>query len=129
MRCEYLEKVFETEESWRAATKAERLVGGAFLRSKEKGFDVVVFDGHLYEIADNFPEFVEVMKTAQLTEIYYTSDWSNWMGDALRVDEAGLTLREIVRLDNPLYKKEMDRWGESWERKTIPALRFCLEEV
>lgn len=129
MKNEYLEKVFETEESWQAATKAERLLGGAFLRSKEKGFNVVVFDGHLYEIADNFPDFVNVMKVAQLTEIYYTSDWSNWLGDALRVDEAGLKLREIVRLENPEYKKNMERYGESMERKTIPALRFSLEEV
>lgn len=127
MQNEYLEKIFETEQSWRAATKSERLVGGAFIRSKDLGFNVVTFDGHLYEIADNFPEFVEVMKAAQLTEIYYTSDWSNWMGDALRVDESGLKLRGVVRLENPVHKKCMERYGESWDPETIPALRFCLE--
>lgn len=130
MKNEYLEKICETEQSWRAATKAEQLVGGAFVRSKEKGFNVVTLDESLRKIANNFPDFVKVMKAAKLTEIYYIADWSNWLGDALRVDEAGLKLRGIVRLENPGYKKNMDRYGEPWgEPEIIPALRFCLEEV
>lgn len=128
MKNEYLEKICETDQSWRAATKAEQLVAGAFCRSKDKGFNVVTFDDSLRKVADYFSEFVEVMKAAQLTEIYYTADYSNWLGHALRVDEAGLKLRGIVRLENPVYKKNVERFGEPWgEPKAIPALRFCLE--
>lgn len=127
MKNEYLEKVFETEQTWSVATEAERMVGGAFTRSKKKGFDVVTYDQPLHYIADILPDFIKVMQTAQLTEIYYTGEWSNWQGDALRLDEGGLKLRGIVRMENPFRKKELKRWGESQEAETIPALHFSLE--
>lgn len=127
MKNEYLEKVFETEQTWSAATEAERKLGGAFIRSKRNGFDVVTYDQPLHEIADILPEFIKVMQAAQLTEIYYTGAWSNWQDDALKMDEAGLKLRGIVRMENPVRKQELERWGHSLEAETIPALRFSLE--
>lgn len=129
MENKYLEHIFHNDQTWKEATRVERVVGGAFLRSREKGFKVATYDDPLHYLTDNLPEFTAVMRSAGLTEFYYVGDWSNWQWDALELDEAGWKLLGIMRIENQEYKKELERWGESDRPETIPALRFCLEEV
>lgn len=129
MRNEFLEKICETDQSWRAATKAEQLVAAAFCRAKDKGYDFLAYDDPLHYLTDNLPEFTTVMQHAGLTEFYYVGDWSNWRWDALELDEAGWKLLGIMRIENQEYKNDLERWGESDRSQTIPALRFRLEGV
>lgn len=128
MKSEYMERIYETEETWAAATKMERLVAGAFIRAKNKGFDVFAYDESLNLLTRSLPEFTAIMRAAGLSELYYTANGSNWMMDALELDEAGWKLLGIVRLENAEYKKELDRWGSSDRSETIPALRFRFKE-
>ena len=129
MKNEYLEKISETDQSWRAAKKAERLVAANFARSKDQGYDFLTYDEPLGRLTDRLTEFTDVMRSAGLTEFYYVGDWSNWRWDALELDEAGWKLKCIIRIKNPKYTKDLERYGESDRSETIPALRFCLEEV
>lgn len=129
MKNEYLERISETEAAWTGSTRTEKTVASAFYRSKDKGYDFLAYDDPLHYLTDNLPEFTAVMRSAGLTEFYYVGDWSNWRWDALELDEAGWKLLGIMRIENQEYKKELERWGESDRPETIPALRFCLEEV
>ena len=128
MKSEYLERIYETQETWNAATKMEQRVAGSFIRAKDRGFDIFTYDESLNRLTMGMSEFTAIMRTAGLVEFYYTGDWSNWQWDALELDEAGWKLLGIVRLENPEYKKDLERWGRSDRLETIPALRFRFKE-
>lgn len=128
MKNDYMERISETETAWASASKMEQRVSANFGRAKERGFDIFVFSEPLHCLTQNLPEFTAIMHTADLTEFYYSAEWSNWMQDALELDEAGWKMQGITRLENPERKKDLERWGSSDRPETIPALRFIFAE-
>lgn len=77
------------------------------------------------------PDLLIALRNAEINDFYLTKLGNS--DDELEaiwlMDHQGLRLREVTFLDNPQYVSEVKEWGESWQKQTIPALRFSFKET
>lgn len=77
------------------------------------------------------PDLLTALRNAKVNDFYLTKLGNS--DDELEaiwlMDHQELRLREVTFLDNPQYIAEFKEWGESWQKQTVPALRFSFEET
>lgn len=126
MKNAYLDMVNDKIQAGEDVNAGARDLCGAYIRSVDKGFEVILFDSLLREA--RLAGMVEAMKAAGVNELYYAEGWSNQIELFLMLDDLGLKLRGVVRLENAQRRMELDRWGCSDQPETIAALQFKLKE-
>ena len=126
MKNGHLDRINDRIQDREFVNDGERDLVWAYKQSADKGFEVIIFDSSMRE--RHLEEMVNAMKAAGVNELYYSGGWSNHIERYLLLDEMGLKLRGVVRLENAYRKKELDRWGFSDQPETIAALRFSFEE-
>lgn len=124
MKNEYLDNLITSAEEGKQLSDGERDVAWAYKRSAENGFDVITWYECMWE--NEVEAVVQTLRAAGINELYVTSQASNMLGVYLMLDELGLKLRGVVRLDNPKCKADMERWGRSIWDETIPAMKLSF---
>lgn len=125
MKNQYIENLAEKMRN-SEVTGGERNLVWAYSRSVREGFKVITVSDCLFE--KDVESFVAALHIAGVSEIYITSQSSNMLGVYLMLDELGLKLRGVVRLENPAYARDIERWSSSIEETTIPAMWFSFSE-
>lgn len=125
MKNQYIENLAEKMRN-SEVTGGERNLVWAYSRSVREGFKVITVSDCLFE--KDVESFVAALHIAGVSEIYITSQSSNMLGVYLMLDELGLKLRGVVRLENPAYARDIERWSSSIEETTIPAMWFSFLE-
>ena len=125
MKNQYIENLAEKMRN-SEVTGGERNLVWAYSRSVREGFKVITVSDCLFE--KDVESFVAALHIAGVSEIYITSQSSNMLGVYLMLDELGLKLRGVVRLENPAYARDIERWSRSIEETTIPAMWFSFSE-
>ena len=125
MKNQYIENLAEKMRN-SEVTGGERNLVWAYSRSVREGFKVITVSDCLFE--KDVESFVAALHIAGVSEIYITSHSSNMLGVYLMLDELGLKLRGVVRLENPAYARDIERWSSSIEETTIPAMWFSFSE-
>lgn len=113
MNNQYIETLAWKMQKREATTGGERSLACAYLRSVREGFKVITVSDCLWE------KDVESFVAAQA---------SNMLGVYLMLDDLGLKLRGVVRLENPAYARDIERWGHTHEETTIPAMWLSFSE-
>lgn len=126
MTNQYIENLLSKMQNKQAITGGEWSLAFAYRMSNREGFDVITVCDVIWE--KDVESFVAALHNAEVTEIYITSQASNMLGVYLMLDELGLKLRGVVRLENPAYAKDIERWGRTSEEPTIPAMRLSFTE-
>ena len=124
MRNEYLENLLERMENEKGFTTGEYDLARAYKHSVRDGFEVLTFDEILWE--KDVEDFVTALWESNMNELYVTNQASNMLGVYLMLDKLGLKVRGIVELENPAYKRDMERWGQSYHAQYIPALKLTF---
>lgn len=118
---EYIEKL-EKEIGWDKASAGQRKLVSAYLVSVRNGYeDLVVFESFNFKEAG---DFYSELKAAGITELFYGSETSNYLDDFLAFQKAGAKMVGMVELENPKYKRDIERWGHSWEKPVISAIKW-----
>lgn len=125
MKNEYIENLIESIKEGQKVENGAHCIAGAYDRSKRAGMDVLTWNEVMWE--QDVESVVETLRAAGINELYITNQASNMLDVYLMLDELGLKLRGIVRLENPRYKQDMERWGSSFEAETIPAMKLSFE--
>ena len=125
MKNQYIENLAEKMRN-SEVTGGERNLVWAYSRSVREGFKVITVSDCLFE--KDVESFVAALHIAGVSEIYITSQSSNMLGVYLMLDELGLKMRGVVRLENPAYARDIERWSSSIEETTIPAMWFSFSE-
>lgn len=123
----YIENLIEKIQDGKKVEHGTQSIVWAYESAKRRGFDVLTWSEVMWE--KDVESIVETLRAAGINELYITSQASNMLGVYLMLDELGLKLRGVVRLENPAYKQDMERWGSSCESETIPAMKLSFEEV
>lgn len=128
MKNTYIESLMNKIQDKQEVTSGERALAWAYESSIiRKGFEVLAFGEILWE--KDVETFVEALRASGIGELYMTTQSSNMLEVYLMLDELGLKLRGMVRLENAEYKRDVERYGNSCETPTIPAMKFSFEEV
>lgn len=128
MKNTYIENLFKKMKDHQEVTEGERALARAYEDSIiNKGFELIAYDDILWE--NTVQSFVEALRAAEVREIYFTSQASNMLESYLMLDEMGLKLKGMVRLESTRYKQEMAQYGYSLSQPTLPAMKFCFEEA
>lgn len=128
MKNTYIENLFKKTKDHQEVTEGERALARAYEDSIiNKGFELIAYDDILWE--NTVQSFVEALRAAEVREIYFTSQASNMLESYLMLDEMGLKLKGMVRLESTRYKQEMAQYGYSLSQPTLPAMKFCFEEA
>ena len=126
MNNQYIETLAWKMQNREATTGGERSLACAYLRSVRDGFKVITVSDVLWE--KDVESFVAALHIAGVSEIYITTQASNMLGVYLMLDDLGLKLRGVVRLENPAYARDIERWGHTHEETTIPAMWLSFSE-
>lgn len=106
-------------------TSGERLLAVAYVYSMREGYDVIAVNEIIWE--QDVETFVEAIQKAEIDEIYMTTQASNMLNVYLMLDEMGLKLRGVVRLENPRHAEDAEKYGYSYEPATVAAMKFSFE--
>lgn len=105
-------------------TDAERFVISTYRASKNMGLGVfAVFQNFRSDLVGDI--YYE-LKRAGVKEIYYASDWSNYMESLMDFQKAGARIEGMAEIQNPRYKEEIEKFGESTEKEFFPAIKWVL---
>jgi len=126
MTNQYIETLVSKMMNKETTTGGERSLAFAYRLSNREGFEVITVSDVLWE--KDVESFVAALHMAGVNEIYFTSQASNMLGVYLMLDELGLKLRGVVRLKNPAYARDIERWERTHEEPTIPAMRLSFSE-
>lgn len=124
MKNEYLDNLIASAEEGKQLSAGERDVAWAYKRSAENGFDVITWGECMWE--NEVEDVVQTLRAAGINDLYVTSQASNMLGVYLMLDEQGLKLQGVVRLENPQYKADMERWGRTFRDETVPAMKLSF---
>ncbi len=120
---EYIEKLNKKIE-WKNLNKGQKALVSAYMRSKDDGYDcMVVMDSFSLEAAN---DFFKDLKAAGITEIYYLSESSNYLGSFVAFQNAGAKIVGMVEIENGKYKMDMNRWGFSDWNQYLPAMKWQI---
>ena len=122
----YLDTLRESIKAGQKASHGAAAVAGAYYSSTRHGFDVIIWSDVMWE--DDVEDIVKTLRAAGINELYITSQASNMLGIYLMLDELGMKLRGVVRLENPEYEQDVEKWGYSYEAPTIPAMKLSFED-
>ena len=103
---------------------AQNAVVCAYIGTQHAGADVLMWPEVIWE--SDVLGIVKTLRAAGIDELYITNQASNMLDVYLMFDELGLKLRGVVRLENPRYKYDMERWGHSSASETIPAMKLSF---
>lgn len=128
MKNTYIENLMGKIQDRQEVSGGERALAWAYENSIiRKGFEVLVFGEILWEY--DVETFVEALRASGISEFYMATQASNMLETYLMLNELGLKLRGVVRLENAQYKRDVEQYGSSFETPTIPAMKFSFEEV
>ena len=122
----YMENLARDIESGKLESSAVCTIVRCYKIAKYYEADIITCDEVLWE--SDAATIVAVLRKAGINELYITAQASDMFGVYLLLDNAGLKLRGVVQIENPKYKKDMDKWGSSFEKRYIPALRFSFQD-
>lgn len=118
---EYIEKL-NTENEWTDLSRGQKDLVSAYLVSTRNGYEcMAVFESFN---ADEAGDFYSELKAAGINELFYGSETSNYLDAFLAFQKAGAKMVGMVELENPKYKRDIERWGNSWEKPVIPAIKW-----
>ena len=105
-------------------TDAERFVISAYKVCNGMGLETfVIFNNFHPGIAGSV---YNELKKAGVREMFYASEWSNYMESLMDFQKAGARIEGMVEIANPRYKEEIEKFGESTEKEFIPAIKWVL---
>ena len=126
MKNSYLENLLNAIEGGENVKHGALSVAQCYYTSKEKGFGVMAWNEIMWD--SDVEDVVSTLKDAGVNELYITNQASNMLDVYLMMDDIGLKLRGIVRLENPDHKREVERWGKAFSPEFIPAMKLSFEE-
>lgn len=126
MKNEYLDNLIENIKAGKNVPHGAAEIARTYYSSNKRGFSCITWDDVMWE--DDVENIVETLRAAGVNELYITNQASNMLDVYLMLDELGLKLRGVVRLANPQYKEDMERWGASFNSENIPAMKLSFEE-
>ena len=124
MNNSYIENLIENIKEGQKVSHGAAFVVNAYRSASRNGFEVLTWSEVMWE--QDVACIVETLRAAGINELYITNQASNMLDVYLMLDELGLKLRGVVRLENPVYKNDMERWGSSFENETIPAMKLSF---
>lgn len=105
-------------------TDAEKFMISAYRVCKDMELDLfVVFENFRRDIVT---DIYHELKRAGVKEIYFASNWSNYMESLMEFQKAGARIDGMVEIENPKQKEEIEKYGESMEKEFIPAIKWIL---
>lgn len=126
MKNEYLDNLIENITDGQKVPHGAAEIAWSYYNSNLRGLDAITWNDVMWE--QDVESIVETLRAAGINELYITTQASNMLDVYLMLDELGLKLRGVVRLDNPKYKQDMERWGDSFEAATIPAMKLSFDD-
>lgn len=126
MNNSYLENLVNAIESGEKVEHGVRSLAYCYYNSKVSGMDVIACSQVLWD--SDVEDVVSTLKAAEVNELYITNQASNMLDVYLMMDDLGLKLRGVVRLENPDHKREMERFGEAFSPEFIPAMKLSFED-
>jgi hypothetical protein len=124
MNKQYLNKLNERLVNGEKLTKTERSIALAYRDVIEHGFDWI----GIRKVTDIEPEeLVKIMLTSDINIIYIMEEWSGQFENWYKMQEAGLEMVGMRKIDNPIYKQDIKRWGNSDNKETKIVLVFKIK--
>lgn len=127
MNTEYIECLWAKRRNHEVLTDAECIVLDACNHTEYFGNRSITYGKAFNKLI--VPELVSVLHKAGINEFCITRQLCDMLTVYAVMEEYGLKLRGMVYLKNGEYSKDIKQWGESWQKQTVPALRFSFEEA
>lgn len=125
MNKQYLENLYNRLQNEEDLSRTERELVFAYDKAKNYEYDWIGFN----EVSGlNYKEFVCLMIKAEIDEIYITGEWSNQFANWFEMQEAGLEMVGVMKIDNPRYVYDVKKYGKSWDTPTKYVLVFRLKK-
>lgn len=125
MNKQYLENLYNKLQNEEDLSRTERELVFAYDKAKNYEYDWIGFN----EVNGlNYKEFVCLMIKAEIDEIYITGEWSNQFSNWFEMQEAGLEMVGVMKIDNPRYVYDVNKYGKSWDTPTKYVLVFRLKK-
>lgn len=125
MNKEYLKELYNAVQSGDVLSTTEIKMVMAYQKMEEYGHDWIEIDNCK---GIDGSELIDIMNKINIKEIFIDREWSNQFENWYRMQEAGLTMVEIRKIDNPQYIYDMSKWGHSGANQEKFVLVFKLKD-
>lgn len=125
MNKEYLKELYNNVHSGDVLSSTEIIMVMAYQKIEEYGHNWIGI-GSCDKI--DATELIELMKKINVKEVYIEREWSNQFDSWYRMQEAGLEIAGVKKIDNPAYQHDIKKWGNSTESETKTVLVFKIKE-
>lgn len=125
MNKEYLKELYDNVHGGDVLSATEIVMVMAYQKMEEYGHDWIGI-GSCDKI--DGAELIEIMNKINVKEIYIEREWSNQFENWYQMQEAGLEIAGVKKIDNPAYKHDITKWGNSTESATKTVLVFKIKE-
>lgn len=124
MNKEYLKELYNGVQSGDVLSTTEIKMVMAYQKMEEYGHDWIEIDS--CEGIDGV-ELIDIMKKINAKEICIGREWSNQFGNWYAMQEAGLEMVGMRKINNPTYMHDIKKWGNSSASETKIVLVFKIK--
>jgi iron only hydrogenase large subunit-like protein len=125
MNKEYLKELYNKVQSGDVLSTTEIKMVMAYQKMEEYGHDWIEIDNCKGVDGE---ELIDIMKKINIEEIFIDREWSNQFENWYNMQEAGLEIVGMRRIDNPIYNNDIKKWGNSDNKETKIVLVFRLKK-
>jgi hypothetical protein len=125
MNKKYFEELYNRLQYGEVLNNTERVISRSYQKMEMYEYDWLSIDS----ASDiDAVELVRIMKESNVKEIYIDGEWSNQFANWYTMQEAGLEMVGIRKIDNPMYIYETKKYDDSTANKTKFILVFKLKD-
>lgn len=125
MNKEYLKELYKGVQNGDVLSTTEIKMVMAYQKMEEYGHDWIEIDNCK---GIDGTELISIMKKINVEEIFIDREWSNQFENWYNMQEAGLTMVEVRKIDNPQYIYDIGKWGYSGANQEKFVLVFKLKD-
>ncbi len=122
---EYLKELYNRVQSGDVLSTTEIKMVVAYQKMEEYGHDWIEIDNCK---GIDGAELISIMKKINVEEIFIDREWSNQFENWYNMQESGLEMVGMKKINDPIYIHDMKKWGNSSNKETKIVLVFRLKK-